>query len=219
VVKTIDAWCPLTPRFDPKRAARARAAGKKVWWYICCGPRNPYANWFVEYAAIEARLLMGAMTAKQRPDGFLYYSLSIWNENEPVTTGPFTAWNPVSWKTYHGDGSLLCSGPGGKPVPTIRLENYRDGLEDFAYACILEEIVRRHEARKKTLTPQEEQWLSDAKAALPVPETLVKSMRDFSRDPADLYAYRNRLADLIDRSDVSDADPWGRNFTVRGFAR
>ena len=34
----------------------------------------------------------------------------------------------MSWTTYHGDGSLLCSGPGGKPVPTIRLENYRDGL-------------------------------------------------------------------------------------------
>ncbi|MBC8443329.1 DUF4091 domain-containing protein, partial [PVC group bacterium] len=132
VVKTIDAWCPLTPRFDMEKAAKARASAKKVWWYICCGPRNPYANWFVEYAAIEARLLMGAMTAKYRPDGFLYYSLSIWNKNEPIEAGPFTDWNPVSWTTYHGDGSLFCSGPGGKPVPTIRLENYRDGMEDFA---------------------------------------------------------------------------------------
>ena len=73
-------------------------------------------------AAIESRLLMGAMTAKYRPDGFLYYSLSIWNQNKPIESGPFTDWNPVSWTTYHGDGSLLCSGPGGKPVPTIRLE-------------------------------------------------------------------------------------------------
>ena len=44
-----------------------------------------------ELAAIEARLLMGAMTAKYRPDGFLYYSLSIWNQNRPIEKGPSTS--------------------------------------------------------------------------------------------------------------------------------
>ncbi|HUT90450.1 MAG TPA: glycoside hydrolase domain-containing protein [Thermoguttaceae bacterium] len=217
-VKTMDAWCPLTPRFDPQKAARARAQGKKVWWYICCGPRNPHANWFVEYAAIEARLLMGAMTAKYRPDGFLYYSLSIWNDNRPIQSGPFTDWNPVSWTTYHGDGSLLCSGPGGKPVPTIRLENYRDGQEDYAYAVILEAIVRRVEAKGGSLSAEQQQWLREAKAALAVPESLVETMSQYSHDPQALYAYRNRLADLIDRSGMPDADPWGKDFGVRGFA-
>ena len=218
-VKTIDAWCPLTPRFAPDKAALARAQGKHVWWYICCGPRNPHANWFVEYAAIEARLLMGAMTAKYRPDGFLYYSLSIWNQNKPIESGPFTEWDPVSWTTYHGDGSLFCSGPGGKPVPTIRLENYRDGLEDFAYACILEEIIRRFEERGDALTTAQRTWLSDARRALLVPEALVLDLAEYSRDPQQLYAYRERMAELIDSSGVSDADPWGENFGVRGFGR
>ncbi len=217
-VKTIDAWCPLTPRFDPARAARTRARGKHVWWYICCGPHNPFANWFVEYAAIESRLLMGAMTAKYRPDGFLYYSLTIWNQNRPIDSGPFTDWNPVSWTTYHGDGSLLCSGPGGKPVPTIRLENFRDGLEDFAYVCILEEIVRRYEARRETLSAEERQWLDEARSALPVPDGLVKTMSEYSHDPKTLYEYRDRLAELIDRSTMPDADPWPDDFNVRGFA-
>jgi hypothetical protein len=216
-VKTIDAWCPLTPSFDPERAAKARAQGRLVWWYICCGPHNPYANWFVEYPAIEARLLMGAMAAKQRPDGFLYYSLTIWNDNKPIETGPFTPWNPVSWTTYHGDGSLLCSGPGGEPVPTIRLENYRDGQEDYAYVRILEEAVRRVEAQPAP-TAKQKQWLGEAKAALPVPESLVKTMSEFSHDPARLYAWRDEIADLIDRSGVTDADPWGKGFGVRGFA-
>jgi len=218
VVRSIDAWCPLTPRFDIDKAAKARAAGKKVWWYICCGPHNPHANWFVEYAAIESRLLMGAMTAKYRPDGFLYYSLSIWNQNEPIESGPFTDWNPVSWTTYHGDGSLLCSGPGGKPVPTIRLENYRDGMEDYAYVCILEEIVRQQEAKRTELSETQRQWLAEATAALAVPETLVKTMSEYSHDPRVLYMYRDRLGDLIDRSGVADANPWGDNFGVRGFS-
>jgi hypothetical protein len=216
VVKTIDAWCPLTPQFRVDQAAKARAAGKYVWWYICCGPHNPHANWFVEYAAIESRLLMGAMTAKYRPDGFLYYSLTIWNRNHPIEKGPFTEWNPVSWTTYHGDGSLLCSGPGGKPVPTVRLENYRDGLEDFAYACILEECIRRVNA-DATLAAARKAWLAEAEAALTVPDTLVKTMAEYSRDPAALYAWRDRMATLIDASGIPDPNPWGEHFGVRGF--
>lgn len=77
VIKSVDAFCPLTPRFDPRLAAQARGEGKQVWWYICCGPRHPHANMFVEYPAIEGRLLMGAQTAKYRPDGFLCYQISI----------------------------------------------------------------------------------------------------------------------------------------------
>lgn len=218
-VKSIDAWCPLTPRFNEEFAEEARAEGRYVWWYICCGPHNPFANWFVEYAAIESRLLMGAMTARFRPDGFLYYATTIWNQNRPIESGPFTEWDPVSWTVYHGDGSLFCAGPGGRPLPTIRLENYRDGMEDFAYAVMLEEAIRRQEARGDALTAGEREWLAEARAALPVPESLVESMARYSREPRDLYAWRNRVGELLDRSGVTDADPWGERFGVRGLRR
>lgn len=219
VVRTIDAWCPLTPRFSAEQAVKARAAGRSVWWYICCGPHHPHANMFVEYPAIEGRLLMGAMTAKYRPDGFLYYSLTIWNRSRPIETGPFTAWNPVSWTTYHGDGSWFCSGPGGKPVPTIRLENFRDGLEDYAYAVILEELIRQREAKGDSLSPSQQKWLADAKAALSVPDSLVKTMAEYSREPAQVYAWRDRVGELIDQADAKDANPWGKDFSVRGFVK
>ncbi|MDO8945311.1 MAG: DUF4091 domain-containing protein, partial [Desulfobacterales bacterium] len=162
------------------------------------------------------RLLMGAQTAKQRPDGFLYYQISIWNSRQPITTGPFTDWDPRSWTTYHGDGAWTCVGPDGLPLPTIRLENFRDGLEDYAYARILEEIIRRRETASAALPAAQMTWLAEAKLALEVPETLVKSMTAYSRDPAKVYEWRNRIGDLIDRSGVSDANPWGNNFGVRG---
>jgi hypothetical protein len=215
VVKTMDSWCPLTPSFRPEQAAKARTAGRKVWWYICCGPHHPHANMFIEYPAIEGRLLMGAMTASQRPDGFLYYQISIWNSQKPITSGPFTDWDPRSWTTYHGDGAWTCVGPEGKPLPTVRLENFRDGLEDYAYAVILEEISR--EASAHALTGAQKEWLTKAKAALQVPEALVKSMTEYSRDPARLYAWRNQIADLIDNSGAADVNPWGPNFGVRGL--
>ncbi|MEN6355676.1 MAG: glycoside hydrolase domain-containing protein [Armatimonadota bacterium] len=216
-IKSIDAWCPLTPDYDLDKVVAARAAGKKVWWYICCGPHNPYANWFVEYDAIESRLLMGAMTAKYRPDGFLYYSLALWNDNMPITSGPFTNWNPKSFGEHNGDGSIFCCGPGGKPIPTIRLENYRDGLEDFAYVKILESIIDKYNAKGDSLTKDERKWLDEARKAVVVPKSLVNDMVNYSHDPKVLFGWRDKIADMIDTSGMSDIDPWGKDFGVRGF--
>src|SRR5512138_2853154 len=112
---------------------------------------------------------MGAMTARQRPDGFLYYQISIWNSRRPITSGPFTAWDPRSWTTYHGDGSWTCLGPGATPLPTIRLENFRDGLEDYAYARILEATVAKIESSSQ-LAASRAEWLKNAKALLAVPD-------------------------------------------------
>lgn len=206
VIRSMDAFCPLTPKFDQALAAKARAVGKQVWWYICCGPHHPHANMFIEYPAIEGRLLMGAMTARYRPDGFLYYEISIWN-SEPIESGPFTAWNPRSWTTYHGDGSWTCLGPDGTPLPTIRLENFRDGLEDYAYFRILEATAAKVEASPE-LRAQKGEWLQQAKALLTVPPSVVKSLTDYSRNPGDLYSYRAALAGAIEGAGVPPADPW-----------
>lgn len=191
-IKSIDWFCPLTPRFDQKQVAKARKNGKQVWWYICCGPHHPHANMFIEYPAIEGRLLMGAMTARERPDGFLYYQISIWNSEKPITEGPFTTWDPRSWTIYHGDGAWTCVGADGLPLPTQRLENFRDGLEDYAYFLELERLIAQH------TDSADVGWLTLARQALEVPETLVKSMKEYSRDPTALYAWRERLANAIE---------------------
>ena len=223
VVKTMDAWCPLTPVYQRTvdKIPAARAAGKYVWWYICCGPHNPFTNWFVEYAAIESRLLMGAQTAKFRPDGFLYYHTSIWNNNKGIdcAAGPYTTWNPVSWTVYHGDGSLFHCDSDGNPLPSIRLENYRDGQEDYAYFCILEDAVKQV-TNKQLISAAERRWLKEAQAALVVPETLVKGMDVYSRDPQELRKWRDHIADLIEECGFSASiNPWKGVFGVRGWRK
>ena len=60
---------------------------------------------------------------------------------------------------------------------TIRLENFRDGLEDLAYARLLEKKSGR---------------------VVKVPEALVKSRIEFSFDPEELYSWRNRIADALE---------------------
>jgi hypothetical protein len=207
ILQAVDAFCPLTPRFDPALATQARAAGKQVWWYICCGPHHPYPNMFIEYPAIDGRLLMGALTAKYRPDGFLYYQVSIWNSRKPITSGPFTDWDPRSWTTYHGDGSWTCVGPDGTPLPTIRLENFRDGLEDYAYFCILEATVAKVEASPE-LREQRAEWLQAAKALLEVPADVAASLTEYTQDPAKVYRYRQALAQAIAEAGIPPQYPW-----------
>ncbi len=208
-IQSVDAWCPLTSRFDPERVAGARARGKEVWWYICCGPHHPHANMFIEYPAIEGRLLMGALTTKYRPDGFLYYQISIWNSRKPITGGPFTDWDPRSWTSYHGDGSWTCVGPGGIPLATIRLENFRDGLEDYAYARILEATIARVEASPQ-LHERRAEWLKTAKAALEVPAEVAQSLARYTDDPSAVYRWRDRIARAIEAAGTPPASPWGK---------
>jgi hypothetical protein len=174
-----DVFTPLIREYDPAAAEKARAAGRKVAWYISCEPHPPYPNMFIESQPIEARLIQGAMSAKMKPDGFLFYQTSIWNAVEGVGADtPFTGWNARSWTKYNGDGAWTACTADGRPVSTIRLENFRDGLEDLWYAKLAEERG----------------------VAVPVPETLVKDMRAFSDDPADLYAWRDALADALERA-------------------
>ncbi|MGC9319167.1 MAG: DUF4091 domain-containing protein [Armatimonadota bacterium] len=134
----VDVWVPLTPRYDPELAEAARERGTHVWWYICIGPHHPYANWFIEYPAIEPRLLWW-MTWDYGAEGFLYYTMSRWpNAERPmsITGSNRTDWDPDSYKGANGDGCLIAAGPEG-PISTIRLENIRDGIEDHELLTML----------------------------------------------------------------------------------
>ena len=194
VLSPMDWFTPLTPSYDLANASAARKEGRQVWWYICCGPHAPHANMFIECPAIEGRVLMGAQTVRMRPDGFLYYQISIWNMLHPISgTSAFTDWNPRSWTTYHGDGSWTCCGPDGMPLPTVRLENFRDGLEDYAYALELE---------RRLMAAPSAPWSARARELLAVPKDVMVSMTEYTTDSAKLYAWRNAIADLIEESDV-----------------
>ena len=189
----MDWFTPLTPKFNVEKAAASRKAGHQVWWYICCGPHAPFANMFIECPAIEGRLLMGAQSVRQRPDGFLSYQISIWNSKRCISSGPYTDWDPRSWTRYYGDGSWTCVGPDGTPLPTVRLENFRDGLEDFAYAKLLEAKLA---ARKDA----EDEWSRKARELLAVPQDVMEAMTKYTDDPTEVYRWRDAMADLIESS-------------------
>lgn len=196
-LKEIDIHIPHIDKFDAAKARAARAEGRQVWWYIA-DETAPLPDFFVEGALSEPRLVMGAMAQRVKPQGFLYYAIAKWNVSRPMGCEPFTTWNPAGIchddsRAYDGDGVWAYCGPMGVPVPTLRLENFRDGIEDYNYAQIL---TRRYEAH----ADKADAWAREARRLLDVPASVMESITNYTDDPTTVYAWRNRMADLIDAS-------------------
>jgi hypothetical protein len=160
----------------------------------------------VEQRAIEPRLLMGLMAYKYQTGGLLYYNIAKWPlafQHGPITSGPYTTWDPRSYPEptpsgtnyADGDGSLTCAGPGG-PIPTIRMENIRDGLEDYEYLKLLADLVTSMSAVGSP-TPEQLAWISSSQQLLAVPSTLVGSLTSYTTNTAALENYREQLAAAI----------------------
>jgi len=153
---------------------------------------------------------MGAMAYKCQTGGFLYYSIARWPSwggvmNDPITSGPYTNWDPRTYGNNSGDGSLFCAGADG-PIPTIRTENIRDGLEDYEYLKLLADLVETLQARG-SLTPEELAWVNSSEQLLTVPSNVVVSLTNFTRDPTALENYRGQLATNILTGKMLTAPP------------
>jgi len=168
-----------------------RKHGKKVWAYISLQPYNPLPNWRIENSPMEARTLLSAMAWHERFDGFLYWSLNYYYKGTGSIPTPIrkegsilTDWSITTpspeFRWLHGDGILLYAGEDG-PIGSIRMENVRDGLEDYEYYKKLEQLAGPEAAYREA-------------------DSIVKSIVKFSRSPEQLYEVRNRISDLIRRS-------------------
>ena len=174
-----DWHCPLTSVYDESIAEKYRKHGKKVWWYVSCVPKDPYANFAsLEYPWADGRLL-GWMTWRYRADGLLYWHVNYW-EGKRRLKGDDTylpAWRTVHPLHMPSDGIMLY--PGEDAIwPSIRLAEVRDGEEDWEWLCLAASAVGGEKVAE-------------------VVDGLVKSMKSFERDPARIRAARSRLADFI----------------------
>ncbi len=116
-----------------------QAGGDELWNYVSCEPQwnSPYQNILLFNDGTEARTMFWTMYMN-RQTGFLY-----WREDyyPGVAANTYTLRDPFS-KTGPGDGILIYPGAAyGQldPIPSIRLINMRDGVEDYELLAMLEE--------------------------------------------------------------------------------
>ena len=195
----LDVWAPNTGRFRPKEFAAQQAKGDAVWWYVCCGPGKPFANLMIEWPAIAHRILPW-QNWKLGVTGLLYWGTTVWRDNlEGQQRWPDVAWDPATWrnrdgKAHYGDGQLLYPGPAFQPLSSVRLENLRDGIEDYECHWLLRDAL----ARLQRLGGHD-QLAAEADAALAIDPAVVRDLRRYTHDPAALRRARASLARLIER--------------------
>jgi hypothetical protein len=133
--------------FDPRRAAVARVHGKEVWVYN--GVR-PFAATFLtdsEAASLRANGWIAAMFDVGR---WFYWETTFWYDANKGGHGPYDPF--ATAETFHNADGDACMGDGvllypGKQIdvglahsvgfagvlPSIRLKNWRRGIEDAGY--------------------------------------------------------------------------------------
>lgn len=114
-------------------------AGGERWSYVACEPKytSPYQNILLFNDGTEGRTMFWTNYLND-VNGFLYWHVSYY---DAAGNNTYQMRNPIS-KTGPGDGILVYPGSAyGQldPIPSIRLVNMRDGIEDYQMLTMLEE--------------------------------------------------------------------------------
>lgn len=158
----IQTWCPLFDYFSSGENRKTalerlnstdRQGGEDVWWYGCVGPRAPYPNYHIDSNVMQSRII-GWMQYDYQIHGNLYYRVNLWNKwinGQYVDTDIWK--DPRSWESVNGDGRLIYPGSryGVKgPISSIRMENIREGNEDYELLWLCEQGINEINAQKGT---------------------------------------------------------------------
>jgi hypothetical protein len=159
------------------------SSGGEVWWYVNRFPARPYANFLLDFAGMEHRILFW-QTWALGVRGMQYWCVNYCEKWRDPYAG-LTDVTPVN-----GDGLLVYPGADG-PVDSIRWEIIRDGIEDYDYLRILADRVKKLEASGGNAA-----LVARAKQALNLKE-IVPDLTSFPRDSKPLLNKRDEIARMI----------------------
>lgn len=197
-IGTFDIWVPTTYQLDDYTPIKRRAmAGDHVFAYVCLGPGKPYSNFFVDFPAMDCRILFWEYY-RSGLSGILYYALNLYILDPAFGKPDAPRWPDAPWHTVtftNGDGYLIYPGPDGKPWSSIRLEVIRNGIEDFDYLKLLEELTNRAALNPALCnTPV----VTKARELLEIPPEISSDWEHRTKDYSLLESYRNQVAESIE---------------------
>jgi len=190
----VDNWIPYMTRYRSAVARRARAKGTRVWWYD--------TRWTIEQYVSRGRLIPW-MTYKVEADGFLIWCINRWRgegapklpkakwktNREPVATQILNAWSPwLDGVTPNSSAMVVYPGPDG-PYSSTRLENFRDGIEDYDLLVT---------ARRLIATTTDPKARSLLQKAVTIEDDFIRNAARADFSSAALSAHRLRLIEALE---------------------
>jgi hypothetical protein len=170
----IDIWCPLFAFIDRETVNEKIAGGDEVWSYTALSQRAPdYHPKYSEVRDYDSPYwhLDALLTSYRTPtwlnrqyniNGLLYWSVVTISR---TFTGVMDPWLLPAFSEsdsqFNAGGYLLYPGvPCGidGPLSCIRLKNLRDGMEDYEYFVLLEEMGGKDAVMKFVSEVAPEWW-------------------------------------------------------------
>lgn len=145
-----------------------RNEGKEIWWYTANSPRPPMANISQRSTGMENRMLFWIQYDFDI-DGFLYWASVDWTSKKRNTIGEDAGVLVYPGDDFNVDGPIACQ----------RAGIVRDGIEDFEYLRLAEQLLGKDYADS-------------------ILRQLVTDVVTFSEDSSELIAVRNALGDAIE---------------------
>ena len=210
-----DISCTIWHKLDHEKIKKMNEKGLEHWSYLCCWPKSPWLSEFIDHDAINMRMWLWA-SCKHQLKGVLIWETTYWNSEAASPAGHLqNPWeeamsfvNGYGWPSGkqtiwgNGDGRYFYPNnrkPGidkstytGKPIPSLRLELLRDGIEDYEYMVILQKEIQKADKRKGKL-------IKEAMAVLDIPESIYMDEMTYTKNPLHLYQHRQKIAEMIVR--------------------
>ena len=194
-----DIWVPVTYQVDYDATARRQALGEQMWCYVCCGPGKPMSNFFIDYPGVDHRVLFWELS-RARISGLLYWAMNYYmaetNWNKPGPRWPDVPWNGHTFNTT-GDGFLIYPGKNATPLSCLRLENIRDGIEDYDYLSLLQKMLAQ--AQNKNVPAE---LIARAEKLCQVPLEISASFLEHTYNPQLLEKQRIKVGSAIEELSV-----------------
>lgn len=196
----VHSWCPQfqywhtqeqRQNYYDRQNTTDRLMGEEAWWYGCNNPTAPFPTYHLDDDLIASRVLSW-MQFDYGSEGNLYWCVNCSKED--------------MWENAYAIGGAVGEGnltyPAAKfrlkePLPTMRLESIREGLEDYEYLWMIEQAILAYNAENGTQHD---------------PETLMASLYESlyegmipQRDNAEIF--HQRRITVLDILQTITADP------------
>jgi hypothetical protein len=162
--------------FEETAVKKRLAAGEEIWSYTAlCQGRQDTPCWELDFPLLNYRIPMW-ISWRFGITGLLYWSTTNWSSTQDVWTNPITYGDQ-----YNMEGSLLYPGADAGVqgfIPSIRLKQIREGLEDYEYLTILAQRRSRSVAENlaKKIARNWHDWDTDARHLLQVRSEIARSI-------------------------------------------
>jgi len=140
-----DIWCPhIEDGYGafPEKIEWARKNGKTLWVYTSGNAESFYPCMNMDLPNVDPRITVWYCW-KVGATGYMYWSINQWPKGSPWT-------ETFTFPRQNGNGSMYYPGKHG-PVHTIRLETFRDGMEDYEYFYLLRSLAAKSKDGAKAM--------------------------------------------------------------------